>query len=175
MIFWSARFWTLLHPPIDVIFWAYLSENANLQYFFLQICSWCNISRHFLTLSSPPAKRAGPKFLSAESARAVTGRLCPHSGEGEDFLTGQPDFFYENCCNSRTESRKIDPKVGNERSGRGLKMGHWPKLGSYGKNRIFGPNTEILGSKKGTHFLTLTMFLQRSEKVIQRKKVPLPK
>ena len=29
----------------------------------------------------------------AQSARAVTGRRCPHSGEGEDFLTGQLDFF----------------------------------------------------------------------------------
>ena len=28
-------------------------------------------------------------------------------------------------------------------------MGHRPKLGSYGKNRIFGPKTEILGPKKG--------------------------
>ena len=59
-----------------------------------------------------------------ESARAVTGRRCPRSGEGEDFLTGQPEFFYENCCNSGTESRKIDPKVGNERSLRGLQIGH---------------------------------------------------
>ena len=35
-------------------------------------------------------------FLSsprAESARAVTGRRCPHSGEGEDFLTGQLNFL----------------------------------------------------------------------------------
>ena len=29
----------------------------------------------------------------AESARAVTGRWCPHSGEGEDFLMGQLNFF----------------------------------------------------------------------------------
>ena len=29
----------------------------------------------------------------AESARAVTGRRCPHSGEGEDFLTGQLNFL----------------------------------------------------------------------------------
>ena len=29
----------------------------------------------------------------AESARAVTGRRCPYSGNGEDFLTGQPDFL----------------------------------------------------------------------------------
>ena len=33
-------------------------------------------------LSSPHAKRAGPKGLRAESARAVTGRRCPHSGVG---------------------------------------------------------------------------------------------
>ena len=39
-------------------------------------------------------KRAGPKGLPAESARAVTGRRCPHSGEGEDFLTHQPGFFF---------------------------------------------------------------------------------
>ena len=31
--------------------------------------------------------------LRAESARAVTGRRCPHSGEGEDFLTGQLNFL----------------------------------------------------------------------------------
>ena len=39
-------------------------------------------------LSSPLAKRAGPKGLRAESARAVIGRRCPHSGKEEDFLTG---------------------------------------------------------------------------------------
>ena len=46
-------------------------------------------------LSSLRAKRAGPKGMRAESARAFTGRQCPHSGRGEDFLTGQPDFFTE--------------------------------------------------------------------------------
>ena len=46
---------------------------------------------------------------------------------------------------------------------------------SYGKNRIFGPKTEILGPKKRSHFLGLTMFWPRPEKVVQRKKVPLPK
>ena len=72
------------------------------------------------------------------------------------------------------ESKNRSPG-GNEPSLRGLQMGHWPKLGSYGKNRIFWPKTEILGQKKGTHFLTLTMFWPRPEKVVQRKKVPLPK
>ena len=55
-------------------------------------CSRIKASFHFL--SSPRAKGAGPKGLRAESARAVTGRQCPQGGEGEDFLTGQLNFFY---------------------------------------------------------------------------------
>ena len=37
------------------------------------------------------------------------------------------------------------------------------------KNRIFGPKTEILGPKKRSHFLILTMFWPRPEKVVQKK------
>ena len=50
-------------------------------------------------------------LLLADSALTV-GRLF-------DVSTG---FFYENGCNSGTESRKIVPKVENERSPRGLQM-----------------------------------------------------
>ena len=56
-------------------------------------------------LSSPRAKRGGPKGLCAESARAVTGRRCPHSGKGEDFLTGQLNFFTETAV---TPERKVE-------------------------------------------------------------------
>ena len=84
----------------------------------------------------------------AESARAVTGRRNSHRWEG---------------------GRLFEPTAG------GLKMGHQPKLGSYGKNRIFWPKTEILGPKKRSHFCTLTMFWPRPKKVVQRKKLPLPK
>ena len=41
----------------------------------------------------------------AESARAFTGRRCSHSGKGEDFLTGQPDFFTETAV---TPERKVE-------------------------------------------------------------------
>ena len=41
----------------------------------------------------------------AESARAFTGRRNSHSGRGEDFLTGQPDFFTET---SLTLERKVE-------------------------------------------------------------------
>ena len=56
-------------------------------------------------LFSLRAKRVGPKGLSAESARAVTGRRYPHSGKGEDFLTGQPDFF---TVTAVTPERKVE-------------------------------------------------------------------
>ena len=49
----------------------------------------------------------------AESARAVTGRRCPHSGRGGRLFEPSAGFFYGNSCNSGTESRKIVSKVGN--------------------------------------------------------------
>ena len=56
-------------------------------------------------LSSPLAKRAGPKGQRAESARAVTGRRNSYSGRGEDFLSRQPDFFTETAV---TPERKVE-------------------------------------------------------------------
>ena len=45
----------------------------------------------------------------AESARAVTGRLCPHSGKGEDFLTGQQFFFTETAVTPERKVEKLFP------------------------------------------------------------------
>ena len=59
----------------------------------------------FFSLSSPCAKRAGPKGLRAESARAFTGRRNSHSGKGVDFLSRQPDFFTETAV---TPERKVE-------------------------------------------------------------------
>ena len=42
----------------------------------------------------------------AESARAVTGRQCPHIGKGEDFLTGQLNFFFTETA--VTPERKVE-------------------------------------------------------------------
>ena len=67
-------------------------------------------SGFILCLSSPSAKRTGPKGLRAESARAVTGRRCPHSGKGEDFLTGQPDFFMETAVTPERKVKKWFPR-----------------------------------------------------------------
>ena len=64
------------------------------------------------------------KMVPARRACApVARRRCPHSGEGEDFLTRRPFFFYENSRNSKTKSKNIAPNVGNEPSLRGLQTG----------------------------------------------------
>ena len=73
------------------------------------------------TLSSPRAKRAGPKGPRAESARAVTGRRCPHSGVGEDFSARRPGSPHKNGRNSETKSRTIDPKVSKQNQCQGLR------------------------------------------------------
>ena len=62
-------------------------------------------------LSSLRAKRAGLKGLRAESARAVTGRRCPHSGRGEDFLTGQLNFFTETAVTPERKFEKLFPRL----------------------------------------------------------------
>ena len=49
-------------------------------------------------------------------------------------------------------------------------MGHQPKLGSYGKHRIFWQKTEILGQKNRYHFLILTMFWTTTGKSCSKKK-----
>ena len=43
-------------------------------------------------------------YSLVQPARAVTGRRCPHSGKGEDFLSRQPDFFTETAV---TPDRKV--------------------------------------------------------------------
>ena len=56
-------------------------------------------------LSSPRAKRVGPKGLRTESARAFTGRRNSHSEKGEDFMTRQLNFFTETAV---TPERKVE-------------------------------------------------------------------
>ena len=48
-------------------------------------------------------------------------------------------FFYENGLNSETKSQKIDPKVRNGTSLRGLQTGHWQNWGSFlAKKTVIG-------------------------------------
>ena len=47
-------------------------------------------------------------FKSLSSA--FTGRRCPHSGKGEDFLTGKPDFFTETAVSPERKVEKSFPR-----------------------------------------------------------------
>ena len=64
---------------------------------------------------------SSPKGLRAESARAVTGRRCPHSEEGEDFLTGQPDLFTETAVTPEQKVKKSFPRWEINRHAEGKK------------------------------------------------------
>ena len=72
-------------------------ETANIQR-RRPLLPTVNITRN--SLSSP----------RAESARAVTGRRCPHSGNGDDFLTGQPYFFSETAVTPERRVEKSSPR-----------------------------------------------------------------
>ena len=85
----------------------------------------------------------GPKGLRAESARAFTGRRNSHSGRGEDFLTGQPNFFTETAVTPERKVEKWFPRWEINRHGEGWK---WVIDQNWG--RIFGQKTVILGPKK---------------------------
>ena len=65
-------------------------------------------------LSSPRAKG-----LRAESARAFTGRRNSYSGRGEDFLTGQPDFFTETAVTPERKVEKSFPRSEINRNAEG--------------------------------------------------------
>ena len=64
------------------------------------------ISIYIMSTQYYPAR---PRARS-ESARAVTGRRCPHSGKGEDFLTGQSNFFTETAVTPEQEVEKLFPR-----------------------------------------------------------------
>ena len=68
---------------------------------------WKVSKAHFQSKNLSSPKRAGPKGLRAESARAVTG---PHSGEGEDPLTGQLNFFTKSAVTLERKVEKLIPR-----------------------------------------------------------------
>ena len=88
-------------------------------------------------------------------------------------MTGQPDFFTETAVTPERKVEKSFPRWEINRHAEGYKWVINQNWGRMEKN--FGPKTEILGPKKSAHFLMETMYRPRPEKVVQRKKLPLPK
>ena len=77
---------------------------------FRQLRTWVHDNHCYLGIKSDTGQHS--QFLRclssprASSARAVTGRRCPHRGMGEDFLARRPGSPHENGRNSETKSRK---------------------------------------------------------------------
>ena len=81
----------------ELAFWAQWREPRSEKVVESLLIIFCKC------FSAP--KKYGLSSPRAESARAFTGRRCPHSGRGEDFLTGQPNFFTETAV---TPERKVE-------------------------------------------------------------------
>ena len=72
-----------------------------------------------------PAREArGPEGPAHWEQKGCYWQTVPPQWRGGRLFDGSTGFFYKNCCNSGTESQKIDPKVGNERPLRGPQTGH---------------------------------------------------
>ena len=65
-----------------------------------------NIHGTILVLNNTVGKLSSPR---AESARAVTGRRCPHSGEGEDFDVSAKFFFTKTVITREPKVEKLLP------------------------------------------------------------------
>ena len=87
-----------------------------------------------------------------EALRLLLADGIPAVGLGKTFWCVGHFLYYENCRFSVTKSQKIDPKVRNPPSRRGLQTGHWRSPGSYSKKRIFGPKPKVLGPKNTSQF-----------------------
>merc|ERR1719346_777025 len=96
----------------------------------------CHCCRNAKTMLSSPR---------AESTRAVTGRRCPHSGRGKDFLSRQPDFFTETAVTPERKVEKSFPRweltvMSRAKNGSSTKIVVvWQKSDFLAKNRNFGP------------------------------------
>ena len=108
----------------------------------------------------------------AESARAVTGRWCPHSGVGEDFLVRLPFFL-----------SKL-PELGNEKSTNRSQSAKWTvssratngPLTKFGVAwvQIFGPRTEFSGPKRKPTSLLQACSSHDQEKLCKQKSTLFP-
>ena len=86
--------------------------------------------------------------LRAESARAVTGRRCPQSGEGEDFLAHQLFFFMKTAI---TLDRKVKNSVSSwemNRLSEGYKRAVNLNWSRRAKIEFFGPKSRFQAQKK---------------------------
>ena len=93
-----------INISLDIDVYVYVDDNVDLHFVVcacfdvdVEVCSL------FLNWSFDYQARA-------ESAKAFTGRRNSHSGRGEDFLTGQPNFFTETAITPERKVEKLLPR-----------------------------------------------------------------
>ena len=128
-----CNFVSIIYPLAT---WAITWNKIQISWIFPQ-SMWCG-------------SRAPLSSLRAESARAVTGRRCPHSGVGEDFLVRRPGPLMKMGVTG-TKRSKINLKVPNGRYRRRLQTGHQRNPGN------FRAQIQTLG-QKNIQFSMDTMF-----------------
>ena len=79
----------------------------------------CPIKLLFFSYSTRLTRMSKLSSPRAESARAFTGRRCPHSGKGEAFLTSQSDLFTETAVTPEQKVEKSFPRSEINRHGDG--------------------------------------------------------
>ena len=94
-------------------------------------------SGHFDTLMSEKCWVKQLSRLRAESARAVTGRRCPHSGEGEDFLPRQMGPLTKTVVTQKRNVKKSIRRCQNDRNTEGYNRPIDKNLGPIEKNKAF--------------------------------------
>ena len=97
-------------------------------------------SGHFDTLMSEKCWVKQLSRLRAESATAVTGRRCPHSGEGEDFLPRQMGPLTKTVVTQKRNVKKSIRRCQNDRNAEGYKCPFDNSRGPIAKNGILGQN-----------------------------------
>ena len=97
-------------------------------------------------------KLSSPRAMRAESARAVTGRRCPHSGEGKDFFMGQQIFFTKTAISPERKDQKSIPRWEINRHAEGYKWvidQNWRCMAKIG---FFGQKPRFWAQKKALTF-----------------------
>ena len=114
-----------------------------------------------------------PIIQPAESARAVTGKQCPHSGVGADFLACRPVFFMETTLTRKRKVEKSIPRCEMDCLSEGYRR-PLTKFGVVWQNTDFWAENRVFGLKKDSS-LNFNHVLATTGKNCINKKYPFPK
>ena len=102
-------------------FWRrWCKSEEGCQYFIIWQILWKGPQLHCWYKNNlafiPKSQLSSPR---AESARAVTGRRCPHSGEGEEFLPRQMVPLTKTVVTQKRNAKKSVRRCQNDRNAEG--------------------------------------------------------